>query len=55
MVAKMMAAETESERRARELKEKLLGERKAKMLKEMLRERKKSQGESGIVPAISVR
>ena len=55
MVAKMMAAETESEKRARELKEKLLGERKAKMLKEMLKDRKKSQGEGVIAPAISVR
>ncbi|KAK1920779.1 hypothetical protein DB88DRAFT_513526 [Papiliotrema laurentii] len=40
MVLKMMAAETESERRARELKEKLLGDRKAKMLKAKLLERK---------------
>ena len=42
MAAKMMAAETESEKRARELKEKLLGEKRVKMLREQLRERKKS-------------
>jgi E3 ubiquitin-protein ligase Topors len=45
MVAKMMAAETESERRARELKDKLMGEKKARMLKEQLKKRKQSHGE----------
>jgi len=55
MVEKMLAAETESERRARELKEKLLGERRAKILKETLRKRKVSQGQEASVPAISVR
>lgn len=42
MVLKMMAAETDSERRARELKEKLMGDKKAKMLRMKLMERKKS-------------
>jgi hypothetical protein len=41
MVEKMMNAETESERRARELKERLLGEKKARALKEKLKEKKK--------------
>jgi hypothetical protein len=38
----MMAAETDSERRARELKEKLMGEKKARLLREKLLERKRS-------------
>lgn len=56
MVEKMMAAETESERRARELKEKLMGERRAKVLREMLKKRKiqHENGQDGAI-AISVR
>ncbi|ORY27653.1 hypothetical protein BCR39DRAFT_594419 [Naematelia encephala] len=42
MVEKMMAAETEVERRQRELKEKLMGERKAKALREKLMQKKRS-------------
>jgi E3 ubiquitin-protein ligase Topors len=53
MVEKMMAAETESERRARELKERLMGERRAKGLRETLRKRK--SGQEGVAPAITVR
>lgn len=56
MVAKMMAAETESERRARELKDKLMGEKKARMLKEQLKKRKQSHGEvdAGVGPLVNV-
>ena len=53
MVEKMMAAETEAERKARELKEKLMGEKKAKILREMLKERKR--GHDVAMPAIAVR
>lgn len=42
MVEKMMAAETEGERRARELKDRLSKEKRRKMLKELLLSRKKS-------------
>lgn len=48
MVLKMMAAETDSERRARELKEKLMGEKKARMLREKLLERKRSASGPGM-------
>jgi len=53
MVLKMMAAETESERRARELKEKLLGDKKAKMLRMKLLERKKSGSAAVNVVAVA--
>lgn len=43
MVLKMMAAETDSEKRARELKEKLVNDKKARVLREKLLSRKKSQ------------
>ncbi|ORX36268.1 hypothetical protein BD324DRAFT_484357 [Kockovaella imperatae] len=52
MVEKMMAAETEAERKARELKERLMGEKKARMLREKLKQRKKSQGEA--LPIVAV-
>lgn len=52
MAEKMMAAETESEKRQRELKEKLLGEKRAKLLRATLLEKKR--GVNG-VPAIEVR
>jgi E3 ubiquitin-protein ligase Topors len=52
MVEKMMSAETDSERRARELKERLLGERKARLLKEKLREKRK--GQEGFVETVEV-
>ena len=54
MAEKMKAAETESEKRARELKEKLLGERKAKVLKETLRMRKASQGQERVLHSVIV-
>ena len=47
MVLRMMEAETDSERRARELKEKLMGEKKARMLREKLLERKRSASGGG--------
>jgi len=47
MVEKMMNAETDNERRARELKEKLVGERKAKLLKEKLKEKKQALESAG--------
>ncbi|CAD6582864.1 MAG: hypothetical protein TREMPRED_003407 [Tremellales sp. Tagirdzhanova-0007] len=54
MAETMKAAETESERRARELKEKILGERKAKVLRETLKLRKASQGQEGVLRAAAV-
>lgn len=47
MVEKMMQAETESERRARELKERLGKEKRRRMLREVLLARKKSLGMEG--------
>ena len=54
MVLRMMEAETDSERRARELKEKLMGEKKARMLREKLLQRKRSAsgGGPGVGPGV---
>ena len=51
MVMKMMAAETEGERKERELKERLVAERRRKMLKEMLLARKKHSASAVVEPA----
>ena len=53
MVVKMMAAETESERRERELKERLMGERRARVLRETLRQRRESHGEGAVAIPVS--
>jgi ketopantoate reductase len=53
MVLKMMAAETEGERKQRELKEKLLGEKRRRMLRDLLLARKReSKGGAGQVVEI---
>jgi E3 ubiquitin-protein ligase Topors len=48
MVLKMMAAETDGERKQRELKERLLGEKRRRMLRDLLLARKReSKGGAG--------
>ena len=54
MVEKMMAAETESEKRARELKDKLLGAKRAKVLREQLQSRKTSGNGNANPVAVAV-
>lgn len=49
MVLKMMDAETESEKRARELKERLVKDKRARVLREQLVNRKKSLSGGGVV------
>ncbi|GFZ43004.1 hypothetical protein JCM24511_00722 [Saitozyma sp. JCM 24511] len=54
MVLKMMAAETEGERKQRELKEKLLAEKRRRMLRDLLLARKReSKGGAGQVVEIA--
>lgn len=52
MAAKMLAAETEGERKARELREKLVAEKRRKMLREMLLARKKAATEGEPPPPV---
>jgi E3 ubiquitin-protein ligase Topors len=52
MVEKMLSAETESERRARVLKERLVGERKERLLKEKLKMKRKANEPEGDIVVI---